>query len=335
MAPSACLFSRARPGQKAPTKKIRGFMSLPGEIRNMIYAYCFLPAFRCEFAAQGTTHFPSPQTRTVKLWAMPIYRKDKLYRCTIREEPEDTVAIRISRPLGKYTVIEGLKTNWLASLCALHLVCRQVNVETTSFLYNKTVFFFDAPKRIDAFLTMVPQTKLKFVTKLQLQYIAYGHPGDTCNRVWQDKHLESWKRACRSAAKRLITLKSLEVWLYVPDMAPKFSLREPWLAPLLHFRRLTLPKSTNDTLTPFIQTRNLVHVMVHVRTRLSACSKYHFDGSPALISACTELHVLFGEAINRAILGANEEEAMARFNGAWERKYNRWHHHLQFARTGW
>ncbi|KAI8935730.1 hypothetical protein NX059_007250 [Plenodomus lindquistii] len=332
------LFSRARPGDPPPPKKIRGFMSLPGEIRNMIYAYYFAPSFRCEFAAAGFQLY-DPKRLTVKLWSGLVHSKDRPYRYKTKDtsEQEQVVTIRISRPLGKYTTVKGLQTNWLASIYALNLVCKQIHMETTGFLYTKTTFFFDAPKRINAFLTTVPQTKLNLITKLQLDYNTYGDPRNTRDRTWQGKHLSSWSHACKSAAKKLVALKSLEIWVHIHDYAPKFNLREAWLAPLLQFRRLNaIAGASTGTSKLLTQDQGgLVDVKVHVQTPWSNRTASDWRGMQELADACTDLHVLFGQAIGLAIMGAKEGEAMAGFNEAWDGKYDMWKHHLQFAKTGW
>jgi len=337
MATSPSLFSRAHPKQKAPPKKVRGFMSLPGEVRNIVYSYYFAPAFRCEFAARGR-RLDEPQSRTVKLWpAVLRSNNSKPFQYITNQKPERPVTVRISRTLGKYSQVKGLQTNWLSSLYALTLVCKQVYTETTPFLYDKTVFVFDAPKRIAAFLTVLPQKKLSLITKLQLHYDTYGHPVNSRDCIWQDKHHESWVRICRAASKKLFGLKSLELWVHVHDCAPKFNLRQKWLVPLLQFRRLKCtPKSTMDTGYSLQQHQpGLVDVKVHVRTRWSKSPLNTFNGNQPLARASKELHSLFSCAIGLAILGSKEKVAMARFEEAWEGEYAMWKHHLQFASTGW
>jgi len=183
------LFSRAhRPGVYTP-KKLRGFLALPGEIRNQIYNYYFESELHCEMTSKRHQLQQQKKPPTIKLCSgliasSPILPVSKTF---------DTVpVIRFSRCLGKYNVIQGLQTNWLGSSYALSLVCKQVYAETVTFLYCKTVFIFDSPKRIANFFDIVSSTRLHCITKLRLHYDTYGHPKSTHDIIWQDKHDQSW-----------------------------------------------------------------------------------------------------------------------------------------------
>lgn len=143
----------------------------------------------------------------------------------------------------------------------------------------------------------------------------------------------SRSKACKTASKKLINLQQLQIWVQIHDCAPKFSLREKWIKPLLQFRRLTYGKAcTNDHVDNSVL---LETVKIHIQTRWSKDPLGMFLNNQRLARASTELHVLYGQAVSLAIKGAREEEAMTAFNAAWEGKYKQWKHHLQFAPTGW
>lgn len=334
MSSSPSLFSRARPG-KMTERKVRGFMGLPGEVRNMIYEYYFQDVVRCEVASKGRK-FESVELHTVRLWSGLIHSEDKVFKYESKLVNEQPITIRISRPLGRYNIVRGLQTNWLASVHSLNLVCKQVYTETVVFLYRDTVFVFNAPKRIDNFLEITTKPNLANLTRLELHYDTYGDPKATQDRIWQDKHHESWLRACNTASKKLVSLQKLEVWIQSHHCAPRFNLREPWIAPLLQFRRLARVHQSADTAESY-RSRSVIleSVQVHIRTRWSKSPLVAFNGNRELARACTDLHLLFGEAVSHAVQGATAEQAMADFNAAWTCKYNPWRHHLQFASTGW
>ncbi|KAH6009307.1 hypothetical protein HBI84_048840 [Parastagonospora nodorum] len=317
MGPSTSLFSRTRPSRSTP-KKIRGFLSLPGEVRNQIYACYFESQFRCEIASKGANFHP-PKPKTVKLWAGSYSTKSPTLQHTSSTKEDTPLTIRVSRPLCKYTIVRGIQTNWLASLFAVNLVCKQLHAETLPFLYQNTVFVFDAPKRILSFLGVVSNSKLAYITKLQLYYTTYGSPRMAADGVWQSKHRQSWLRACTAASKKLVSLQSLRIWICVLDSPLRCNLREAWVLPLLQFRRLT-----RDTQT-------LKAVDIDFRTGLSGFS---FANQP-LRHASEDLHRLFGQAIRLAILGAKEEVAMKGFNEAWEGEHEMWQYHLGYGKTGW
>jgi hypothetical protein len=335
MVAATSFFSRARPS-KSTTRKVRGFLSLPGELRNQIYQHYFDSEFRCEIAARGS-QFEKRKTRTVKLWAGAIQSNTHVlkYEPAVKSENK-SVVVCISRPLGRYNLIHGLQTKWPVSLFAITLVCKQVHAETLAFLYHKTVFVFDAPNRMTNFLDIVSIPNLEHITKLQLHYTTYGCPKWTKDRIWQGKHNQSWIRACAAASRKLVGLHSLNIWIQLNDVPPHFSLRESWVLPLLQFRRLTqASKRVHDTLgsnTSTLQREGLEVVRIHFRTRLSS---YTFNGNQELAKASEDLHCLFGQAISHAILGRKEKEAMAGFNTAWEVEYGMWQYHLGFSKTGW
>ncbi|KAF1920204.1 hypothetical protein BDU57DRAFT_591415 [Ampelomyces quisqualis] len=331
METKSSIFSRARAVQSTP-KKARGFLSLPPELRNMIYQYYFEADFRCEIAAKGCD-FRVKKTKTVKLWAGAFQPGTRTLQYIPKPEESAPITIRISRPLGRYTTVQGLQTHWSSSLFALHIVCRQIYAETVALIYNKTVFVFNAPQRIINFHNVISRPKLEYITSLQLHYSNYGCPGLANDRIWREKHNASWIRACGTASRKMVNLQHLKIWMQVHDVPLRFNLRVLWLLPLLQFRRLTQAPmhggggSNSGTDTRAIK---LVNVDIDFRTRVSN----HFSQSHRLAEANNDLHRLFGEAIRLAILGAKEEVAMAGFTTAWEGEYAMWQHHLGFAKTG-
>jgi hypothetical protein len=230
------LFSRAKSGN--PTiKKPRGFLSLPGEIRNQVYAYYFESSICCEVVASGR-QISSRKLRTVKLWAGAFHHTGQVLKHTPETKRDAPITIRMSRRLGKYTVVQGLQTNWHGSLYALNLVCKLLHAETVAFLYRKTVFVFDAPKRVCNFLAVVSQPRLECIARMEMHYSTYGCPKLAKDVVWQEKHHGSWVQACKTAARKMGGLRELKVWMRVNQDPLRFSLRETYVAPVLQFRRL-------------------------------------------------------------------------------------------------
>ena len=331
MSTEPCLFSHARPG-KPPSKNMHGFLALPGEIRNQIYEYYFRPGFRCEIAAKGR-HFDYPRPRVVKLWSGVEHTNIHFLKKDASMEHKNPVTIRISRPLGKYSIVRGLQTDWLASLFALNLVCKQVYTETLAFLYYKTTFVFDAPRRINNFLSVVSKLKTEMIAKLHLHIVTYGPPKKPEYNTWQVRHTESWVRACKAASKNFQGLQELVIWMQINHNPLRFSLRESWVAPLLHFRRSN-HRSTN--FNPSTARRNNLDIVkIHILTRWSKNPPLAFNGNAELAEASIDLHHLFGQAIALAVLGAKEDEAMNNFNTAWKVTYREWQYHLGFAKINW
>ncbi|KAL1793197.1 hypothetical protein ACET3X_008179 [Alternaria dauci] len=184
-------FSRAHRAAGPAPKKIRGFLALPGEIRNKIYNYYFDSERRCEIVAEGAQLTQrSPQTVKLSLNLVPANNTTSVHKSETKVIPP--IMVRFSSPLGKYNAIQGLRTNWQGSLHALSLVCKQVYSETATFLYQKTVFVFNAPKRMENFFRFASSVGIENITKLHLHYDTYGNPYLTESLVWQEKHSQSW-----------------------------------------------------------------------------------------------------------------------------------------------
>ncbi|XPT02102.1 hypothetical protein M3J09_011224 [Ascochyta lentis] len=331
------LFSRARPRVAFPKmKKARGFLDLPGEIRNRIYEYCFQSSFRCELVAQGCDLTTATPKVVKSLLNATVNSKPRHGDNRGKAKSDEPLIIRLPpRRRGSHSAVLGPRTCWLDLFCGLILVCKQIHTETLPLLYQRITFIFEAPCRISSFLRRVPQQNLDNVSKLHLYYTTYGSPSSASDVIWQDKHIESWMRACKMASKKLTCLRELEIEIWINEDAPKFNLRQKWLQPLLQFRRLSLDKNNEGESSSMQCTqkpRVLQVVTIKPRSRLW---KHNFEANTRLSKACKHLHKLFGQGISCAILGAKEEEAMAKFNTVWNDKYKMWQHHLGFAKTGW
>jgi hypothetical protein len=316
------LFARAT---ASPTpKRVRGFLGLPGELRNLIYHYYFQQEFRVEIAAKGA-EFAVEAPRTIKLCLGTVNRDGSVFKYQPKPKKVLPMTLRMHRQHGHQNRVDGLRTNWATSLSALVLVCKQVHAEAIVFLYQNTTFVFNAPKRIINFLGIVSKNNQANITKLQLHYSTYGHPRLVEMQKWKRKHGESWHAACISASKRLVHLQALEVHIHV-NTHTKFDLREDWVQPLLHFRRLTCAGRACGNQEKHCKIHNLGIVKIHLQTRWrrrwtpSNVLRY-----PELEDACDDLHSYFSQTLELAIHGFSEETALAEFKEAWNgRAEYRW-----------
>ncbi|KAJ4301163.1 hypothetical protein N0V90_003253 [Kalmusia sp. IMI 367209] len=317
-------------------KKRVGFLDLPGELRNQVYDYYFQQGFRCDFAGKKA-QLGCPTRKVIKFCIGYNFRpssspednndnhkvvEDKTKDTTI--EPTVTTLVRFSRVLGRYERIQGLDTRWSTSLTGLIFVCKQVYAETIGFFYKSTIFSFDSPNRVFNFLKVPSANSLASVTKIQLHYHTYGDPVKSEHLEWKQKHLHSWNRTCKAVAKQLVNLQCVDIWIRMNESVICLDIHAPCLKPVFYFRRRCDPAKT--------LAKALIRANVHVDTIWSQPNAFT---NPRLCLASVRLHQLFGQAISRLILGATQATAMADFNDAWENKYAQWHHHLDFARTGW
>ncbi|KAG9196516.1 hypothetical protein G6011_01637 [Alternaria panax] len=328
-------FSRAHRVGVPASKKIRGFLALPGEIRNHIYSYYFNSVRRCEIVGRGA-QLTQRTLQTVKLSLNLVPANNTTSAPGSESNTVPLTVVRFSRPLGKYNIVQGLQTNWQDSLHALSLVCKQIYTETVTFLYQKTIFVFDAPKRMENFFKFASSIGIGNIAKLHLHYNTYGHPYRTESLIWQERHSQSWQRGCKAASKKLTGLQELEIWMQVHEAAPKFSLREKWLKPLLHFRRLAYTKelaSHDNASSPLVDCRSgLQTAKVNVETYWSRNFEVDCTADRGLVKASRDLHQLYGQAISLAITGSTEEAAMAGFDAAWKGKHAEWRNHLPLVR---
>jgi hypothetical protein len=342
MDPKTSLFARVQPKVKLPpellakTKKAAlSFLDLPGEIRNKVYQFYFLNTYRCELVGEGcdfTVHAP----KTLKLHSntSQTYEPHRHFWSTNPTRPVQAT-IRFPRLRRPGPGLNHKDKTWLNPHGALILCSKKVCAEALPLLYHQITFVFEAPRRIIQFLGRIPRQSHCNVTKLHIYYTTYGSPAAADDFTWQNKHIESWARACKATAKSLTCLRELDIDVWINEDAPKFNLRRKWLQPLLQFRRLTCDIQdwrSPDGVSLAQKPRTLTTVRVRVKTRLWA---YDFNHNPPVAKACKDLHRLYGLGIRKAILGAKEEEAMRLFNKEWEGKHKRWQHHLGFARTGW
>jgi hypothetical protein len=329
MAAEVSLFSRVRPGKSEKPPRKKGFLALPGEIRNRVYYYYFEDSYRCEIAAKGYRfdRHTAPGRAAQEMVCGSKKNSDVLPACSN--------SIRISRSLGSRDVSQGLGTIWTSSLCSLILVCKQIHKETIRDFYGRITFVFNVPRRIDKLLGTVSALCIQNITKMHLHYVVYGEPMYTKDCPWLEKHRRSWRWACTSISKKLTGLQELEIWIYNSHPAPKFNLSVDWIQPLIQFRRLTTSPEMIDNAWHY--NNQLAHptlktVNVHVDTNTAAL----FDPkNDVLTNVAMELHRLFGRAISLAILGHTADEAMEEFDAAWTGKYRLWQYHLGYGRIRW
>ncbi|KAF2281037.1 uncharacterized protein EI97DRAFT_429119 [Westerdykella ornata] len=331
--------SRQRPKPKKPAtlsqylrqpsspKRTIGFLSLPGEIRNIVYEYYFEDGFRAELAAKGAV-LGRPKLRTAKLF-LPIHDlHGRMQGYRPKAIKTGTRTIRVSRKLGARSTGERVRTKWSSSLCPLILVCKRVYQETMRFLYQSTTFVFTAPWSIMNFLNTVPQKNLAHITKIQMHYSSYGHPEWADLAGFKEKHIMSWTKACKSLSEKLTSLRELEIWYNHNETCPHYSLYKPSLRPLYQFRRLSCSRPAVDTY-PLISadecdngaSKPLRIVNVHFSTAMSRELKRMEPLHRIILSQVKtprlEMHRLFGETIASAILGSSAKDASATIRAVW------------------
>jgi hypothetical protein len=240
-------------------KKRAAFLDLPGELRNQIYYYCFHPGYDLALATHTTQLRPKP-IKSIKLCVTStLGRTDRIFRThcdqeTAGAERHDRFgrgdkahkrSIIQPRLMEKYFRIRGTNTNWKTSFIGLLLVNKQIYAETLPLLYTATSIITASPSRLSNFFTHIPPHAASWVRRLELTYFTYGNSNQAGLAHFRGKNIDRWTALCRQASKLLVGLKELRVWVHVTAAPLHLDLRQDWVAPLLQFRRLTVPKTSS------------------------------------------------------------------------------------------
>ncbi|OCL15303.1 hypothetical protein AOQ84DRAFT_384098 [Glonium stellatum] len=335
---------RLRPNQSPPKRKRLSFLSLPGELRNQVYALYIETGFRAELVGRSAELIPKPM-KSIKLCLCPSTLGGPLPILDHKDSKKQNgwPTLRTPRKLGKYLRVHGMSTDWKTSFCALILVSKQINSEFIPLLYTSTTFVFAAPCRLSNFMAHISRPSLEWIRKLHVHYSTYGNPKYTEDLIWEKKHTICWTTRFQQAASLLKGLRELRIWLHVTETPLHFSLQAAWVQPLLAFRRLTEPLESPCSLTNTPSLSNNApdsvsaehglqkpFTNIHIVLTTRWTRPYIFYDSE-LAEACTALHNLFAEAIRRRMLGWSEADAMVEYREAWEERYKKWQHHLKFA----
>ncbi|GME45176.1 hypothetical protein GTA08_BOTSDO03075 [Neofusicoccum parvum] len=324
-----------KPANRSPAMKRRvcgkrrlGFLDLPGEIRNEIYAYCFEDeiwidmtpnanhmlaqkairpgtwsshALQTSFAPANTNAaaaatVPSPLR-------LPAITKPKPHK--IRYHPSG----RSSPPPP---------TDWTRSAGALVRTSRQIHAEALPFFYATAFFIFSAPRALRRFLALLPPRKLALVRKLHVAHATYGDPATPADGVWKVRSDEAWAVAMREAAARLTGLEVLRVRVVVNERPLVFGLGAEFVRALMVWGEASRPGGGWGGEGYDVVRQRGVAEREPLRVEVAVQSAWVAKGAAMpdrrLAEAHVELHRLFSEAVRRRLLGWSEADAMVEYN---------------------
>ncbi|KAJ6267783.1 hypothetical protein PSV08DRAFT_373232 [Bipolaris maydis] len=224
---SPSLFSRAHRPAVYTQKQLRGFLALPGEIRNQIYKYYFDQEHHCEVAAKGS-RFKQREPQTIKLCSGISSQQDRTLQPG--SESYNSLApsvVRFSRSL----VASSLQHIWTSSADRSSNLAGQAHAELVNmfFIHPFSVLFLSSER----FGTMTVRNNLP--TMFFCHFSRY--------------------KACEAASKKLINLQQLQIRAQIHDCAPKFSLREKWTRTNGHVDNIT--RWSKDPLAVFLNNQRL------------------------------------------------------------------------------
>lgn len=310
----------------------------------MIYEDYFSPDIHYEFAPDNVPFFT---TRDPWSYTIMLPGKQKLvellpsgvgefvgageYDAIIEPKGyKKATVLRISRTLGKHNTIAGMRTRWETSHCTILLVCKQIYDEAFRFLYRKPLFAFRAATRLENFLAVVPRLNLEAITRLHLYYETRG---DHRYIPRTGRYHSMWLRECKSASWKLKNLEELGVYVCLHARPIRFHLDESWVKPLLQFRRLSCPPKTQRDLGLKGKSDDTLYKLKSVKIYIKPTELEHSDDPnyPSIVKASDDLHELFGQCISKAILGAENSDAMVDLLEIWNAKYANWQAYLKLA----
>lgn len=174
---------------KRSSEKAISFLSLPGELRNKIYAEA-IPECRILVAATK----PNKDHAKLKgMWS----EEDVKHK---RER------MKLFHVLDNSNIDEGFELT-----IALLSTCREVRDDVEQYLYSRTMFCFDSMNVLDRFLRTASKPGLRAIRKVELVHQGYSNPENTRDRVFRDKYYAKWLRTCTLFGNELIGLEELKL----------------------------------------------------------------------------------------------------------------------------
>ncbi|MCJ1406649.1 hypothetical protein MMC19_000715 [Ptychographa xylographoides] len=227
---------------------ISKFVSLPGEIKNEIYALIFEPVeieIIWALPRKTLTYRVVPKAFTslegIPTWygAMDIellrYRLDnyKLGRKITADRRRLDYARRSRQD-------SECQLGHIRTPAALLFSCRQIHDEAISMFYGSYSFRFANHGLFDRFLSLVGLQAASSIRNLWLQHSTYGDPYRTENIRWKTLHDLRWEECCDTIITQLNGLETFRVQLNINDQPLRLNMEAQWAAPLLRFKALGL-----------------------------------------------------------------------------------------------
>ncbi|KAL8719061.1 MAG: hypothetical protein Q9225_003877 [Loekoesia sp. 1 TL-2023] len=243
---------------KQPTKQATTFLSLPNEIRNIIYEYAMpYRKYGIQFIPRETKYEKRPAELT---YYLPL--------AVTKSGPDLTAADGQRRrlfDLPKRLYIDQAIPPYRLSPgpAALLLVSKKVNEETSPMFYGRNTFSFHAMRPLRKFLnTLRPETR-SMIRSLELIHHTAGNPGRTSDQTWKDSHDQCWHDLCFQIRDQCTGLNSLTLHLTINDLPFKMGPLAPWMNPLYAFMNLGHLKKLKIRLCQFMTEDTVLEVQAY------------------------------------------------------------------------
>lgn len=263
-----------------PKRERTTFMSLPAEVRNVIYDYA-MP--RRKYRIQ---HIPRKDQRPTELtYSTIVNGRVGGPRLTAKEGirrrdfdlgnpwQKDQISLPFRHPRGP---------------AALLLVNKQINIDTTGILYGRNTFSFSAMRPMKKFLdSLRPETR-SMVRNLEIIHHTAGDPVWTRDQIFKDRHDACWDSLCCQIRDQCNQLHSLAIDLTIKDIPFIMGPHANWMGPLYYFYDLEHLKHLRIRLHQFEVKDTVLEVEAYtIRKKLMTKDNYYepsaasANGSPA------------------------------------------------------
>lgn len=179
--------SRQRPRKKQKDRV--SFSSLPGELRNKIYAHA-IP--ECRILITAT----KPNKEMAKL-------KSTWSEQDVHHKRPKT---KLNHVLDTDQIYQGF-----ALTISLLLTCRKIRDDVELYLYSRTTFCFQSNNVLERFLNTASKPGLRAIRKLEIDHQGYSNPEASKDRIFREKYYAKWMKTCTQVGNALTGLEELKL----------------------------------------------------------------------------------------------------------------------------